>query len=276
MSKKIITGSLKQSFSLIKKHKKIALSLLILQIIFMGLIISLQVNYQVKALDAAQNIMQYLDQQDLSDIGVAEDIALGSNLLGDDPLMISRNYKEIVSLMTSLIVYSSLVYLLLGSISWALTDQLINKKNKKKFLSYMGKFCLLAISFWIINSLLIFSGSKAMITKAISGASLSAFSFIYLVPALIVSYFMFISFALISKLKFNDILKKTLKLGAKKANIMILVYLINLVVMISLTLLVYTLKNVNLALLSLGLILWVSSFVWTRIFLVSVVDKLSV
>ena len=219
MSKKIITGSLKQSFSLIKKHKKIALSLLILQIIFMGLIISLQVNYQVKALDAAQNIMQYLDQQDLSDIGVAEDIALGSNLLGDDPLMISRNYKEIVSLMTSLIVYSSLVYLLLGSISWALTDQLINKKNKKKFLSYMGKFCLLAISFWIINSLLIFSGSKAMITRAISGASLSAFSFIYLVPALIVFYFMFISFALISKLKFNDILKKTLKLGAKKANI---------------------------------------------------------
>ncbi|MBW2984810.1 hypothetical protein KY361_06840 [Candidatus Woesearchaeota archaeon] len=277
MSKKNpITSSIKQSLALIKKHKNIALTLLILQIIFLGLMIGLQMNYQLKAFEAAQEIMDYLGEQDLSDIGVAEDIVMGSSLLGDDPLMISRNYRKIVSLMASLAIYSSLAYLLFGSLSWALTDQLIHKKGKKKFLSYMGGFCVLAIGFWVINSMLIYSGLKAMVARAVSGAGLGAFSLIYLVPALMVFYFMFISFALISKIKFKDILRKALMLGAKKANIMLLVYLINLVIIVSLSLLVHLLRNMNLALLSLGLILWVSSFVWARLFLVLAVDRIKV
>ncbi|MBW2980832.1 hypothetical protein KY360_05440 [Candidatus Woesearchaeota archaeon] len=271
----LITTSLKQSFKLVKKHKRIVLGLLILQIIFLSLMIGLQMHYQMKAFEVAEVVMEYLDQQDLSDIEVAKNIVTGSNILGDDPLMIYRNYRKIAGFMVRLSIYSLVVYLVFGSLNWALTDQLIYGKNKKRFLAYIGKFCLLAMGFLALIFLLAYSSLKGVIGGLIL-ETLTSGNFVYLILGLALLYFMFISFALISRIKFKEILRKALMLGAKKAHIILLVYLINLVIIVLLVRLVHFLSTKSIFLLSLALLLLLFSIVWTRIFLVLVVDKLKI
>ena len=269
-----IKSSLNQSFVLIKKHKRIFVGLLLLQIIFLSIIIGLQVYYQVQALASAQEVMDYLQEQDLGDIAVAKNIIKGSSILGENAEIIARNYQVIRSLMLRLGLYSLLAYLVFGSLMWALTDQLIHKKNKKKFIKYLGKFLLLALGFIAVIFVLLFSGLRGILAAYFTELSLNPGDFVYLILGLIFTHFMFVSFSLISKVKLKDLLKTAFDLGAKKAHIILIAYLINTVILFVLIQLVHALSQRNMVILGIGLILMIFSFVWTRIFLFLTVNKL--
>jgi hypothetical protein len=270
----VIKSSLSKSLTVIRKHKGIIAVLLILQIIFVSLFLGLQVYYQAQALETAQEVMAYLGQQDLGDIAVARNIIDGSNILGDNAAMIASNYRIIKDLMIRLGIYTLIAYLVFGSLMWALTDQLIHKKNKKKFLKYIGKFCALALGFIAVIFLLGFSGLKEIIGNNIIGESINPGSVVFLILGVILVHFMFVSFSLISKVKFKDLLKTTFILGAKKAHIVLIAYIINTAVIFALTQLVHGVREKNIAVLGISLLLLIFSFVWTRIFLFLSINKL--
>ncbi len=272
--KNIIIGSIKESFSLIKKHKKIVLNLLIIQVFFVGIMIFLQTFYQMQAFDAAQEVMDYLGAQDLSDLTVAKNIATGQSLLGDDPLVIYRGMMEVRRIMIHLIAYSVLAYLILGSISWALTDQLINKKIIKNVWKYSLKFMPVAFGLILLAIVLTYSGFRGIMASVLLEAEGSAWSYVYIFAAILLIYLMFVSFAMISKARYKVLLKESFDIAWRKSHIIVLTGVMNVAVILLVTLLVHLLSTMNMALLSLALIVLIFSFVWARIFFVLVVDNL--
>ena len=85
---------------------------------------------------------------------------------------------------------------------------------------------------------------------------------------------MFISIALLYKIKSKNVVQKTLLIGIKKAHYVLAVYFINIFLFtISIFLLYYFIEK-NLFILLLSIILMIFSFVFGRIFMVNVVEKL--
>lgn len=85
---------------------------------------------------------------------------------------------------------------------------------------------------------------------------------------------MFISLSLTNKTGLKDIVQKTLAIGIKKIHYILAVYLINIVLIgLSIALLIYFVEK-NLFILLLSLMLLIFSFVFGRVFMVKVVERL--
>jgi hypothetical protein len=96
----------------------------------------------------------------------------------------------------------------------------------------------------------------------------------FLIFSIILTYFMFVSLSLIKKTDLKNIVQKTLIVGIKKAHYILAVYFVNVFIFsISIFLLYYFIEK-NLFVLLLSLILMIFSFVFGRIFMVKVIEKL--
>ena len=95
-SKHIVISSLKESFLLIKKNKRIFLLIFVLQILFFSLVIMANAYYMPQILQSTQDVIDYAESLDINPQNVNIGILQQKNPLGDDPLRISRNYDLIM------------------------------------------------------------------------------------------------------------------------------------------------------------------------------------
>jgi len=271
---KIISNSFKESFKLIKKNKVVFLVLFLLQLLFFSLVFIVNFHYQPKILGSVGNVMDYLSKQNPED----------ENILGEDPLMIHRNYKDIIYNLRLLAVRCFLIFVLInGSMFYLISKLVYNKKfnfktcfksykkNTKEYLIYLFKFVVVSLIFFLLIFLFAYPNLKVSIFSLLSGTS---FNFFSLLMAFVLVYFMYLIFSLIYKIELRNIFKKLFNVGVKQAHIILLTYFINLIVIHTLFLLIVFLIEGNIILLSLIVLLFILSFVWTKIFLVNVVKKL--
>jgi len=86
---------------------------------------------------------------------------------------------------------------------------------------------------------------------------------------------MFISISLVHKVELKNIVQKTLSIGIKKIHYILAAYFLNILFFgISSFFYVYFIER-NLFIMSLGMIFAILSFVFGRIFMIKVVDKIS-
>lgn len=293
--KNIILNSLKESFSLIWKNKSLFALLFALQITFFAIFFSISLTYQTRILESAKaitNYTDYLSQQKLDDVSVASSILQQKNILGDDPLSISRNFKDMVKNFRLYLISIFIFLVIFMSISWMITIRMIyGKIYGKKFLCDMRVsefanslahklltkifFKMFVILLFYLGLIFLFFFSLFSISLTGIGAE-SAELFTKYVPFLIFSialaYFMFISLSLSHNTELKNIVQKTLSIGLKKAYYILAVYFINISLMaISLISLFYLFEKKSMAL---PLIFFIFSFVFGRIFMVKAVDKL--
>ena len=274
-SKNIIITSLKESFSLIWKNKSLFALLFVLQIIFFAVFSFINIAYQIKILESTKAITDYLSKQKLDEISVSQNILQQKNILGDDPLFISRNFSEIVKNFRLYLIYLFILLIAFTSITWAMTNKIKYKTNIKKLLENFFKnivvlFFYLGLIFAFFFSLL----NISFINIAAEGTKLLTKYVPFLIFSIILAYFMFVSLSLLHNVKLKNIVQKTLSVGIKKWNYILTVYFVNIILFVVPVFLLYYSLEKNLLILLLSLILIVFSFVFGRIFILDVVEKL--
>lgn len=273
--KNIIVESFKESLALIWKNKSLFALLLALQIVFFVLFSMISYNYVPKMVESEQAIAEYLSSLKLDEGSVAANIAERKNLLGDDPLLISRNFSEIVRNFRLYLIYIFILFVFSISVFWAITNKIAFKTSIKKLIKAFLKIFIVALFylglififfFLLLNVSLmgVAEESTKLLTKYVP----------FLIFSVILVYFMFVSISLLHRTELKNIVQETLKIGVKKIHYVLAAYLINLFLFIISIFLMYYFIEKNLFVLLLSMLLIIFSFVFGRIFMVKVVEKL--
>ncbi len=274
MPKNIIFSSITESFTLIWKNKLLFILLFILQIVFFVIFSYINLTHQTKILENTKTITDYLSQQKLDDISVTENILQQKSILGDDPLIISRNFNEIVKNFRLYLIYIFILFVFFISINWTLTNKLIHSMNIKKSIKIFLKNLIISSFYLGLVFVFLFSLINISITDLAETSKLFQKYAIFLVLSLILLYFMFVSIALLYKIEFKKIVQKTLVIGIKKIHYIIAAYFINIFLFTVSIFLFYYFIEKNLFILLLSILLLIFSFVFGRIFVINIVDRL--
>lgn len=281
MHQNILINSLKESFISIWRNKSLFLLLFVLQILFFAVFSYTNFKYQTRILENAQAITDYLEKQQLDDAAFASNLLEQKNILGDDPLWISRHFNEIVKSVRLYLINIIVLLILFMSLAWTITFRLIYEKkfNAKAIKFFIIKFflkCLVVIFFYLA---LIFSFFYSLFNISLTEFAAQGLNLLkqyipFLVFSLVLIYFMFISISLLYSTELKNLVQKTLTVGIKKIHYVMAAYFINLILFgVSITLLYYFIDD-NLFILSLSVLMFTFSFVFGRILMVNVVEKL--
>lgn len=273
--KTIIFSSLRQSFSVIWKNKFWFFVLMALEIVFFSAFGYVNMNYGTKIVENSKAIDEYLSQQKLDEVSVTENILQQKSILGNDPLSISRNFNEMVKNLRMLLIYIFILIVIFTSILWAFTYKLIHKINIKKSMKNFANIFIVALFCYGLIFAFFYSLSNISLTNAANEISQLFTKYIpFFIFSMILAYFMFIAFSLLNETKLSEIVQNTLKIGIKKIHYVLGAYLVNILLFaISIILFGFFLEK-SLLILLIAIILLVFSFVFGRIFLINVVEKL--
>lgn len=273
--KNIILNSLKESFAAILRDKRLFLLLFVLQIFFFVILFLLNNVYIPKIVISAQAITDYLSKQNLDEAAVTSNLLQQKSILGDDPLSISRNFNDILKNFRFYLVYSFLLLVIFGSISWPITKKIIHKSDIKQLIGNFFKNLVVLLFYLGLIFSFFFSLLNISFTElAMEGQNFLIKYIVFLIFSIILIYFMFISLSLLHNTNLSNIVQKTLIIGVKKVHYILTAYFINIFLFsISIFLLYYFLEK-SLFVLFFLLVLIIFSFVFGRIFMVNVVEKL--
>lgn len=273
--KNIILNSLKESFISIWKNKLLFASLFALQIIFLAVFAIVNYNYQTRIIESSNAIFEYLGKQQLDEASISENLLQQKGILGDDPLMISRNFNEIIK---NFRIYAAWIFALLAVFSsffWALTNKFYKNINLKQLSTVFFRNLAVLLSYLGIIFLFFFSLLSISITQLTTEASKLFFKYlVFLAVSAILSYFMFVSLSLANRTGLKNIVQKTLFVGIKKAHYVLAAYSINIILFGILIVLAYYSLEISQLILFASLAMLISSFIFGRIFIVNVVGKL--
>lgn len=275
MAKNIVFSSIKEAFSSIRRNKRVFIVLFSLQVIFFILFLVISYVYQARIIGSAMAITDYLSRQNLDDASVTSSMLLEKGVLGDDPLMISRSFNEIIS---NFRIYLALIFFLtvaFACFAWSATHKIVDgtgmKKTSKNFFKiFVVSLFYLGLIFGFFFSLVNFSFMEI----AAEGQKLIVKYAVFMAASTALVYFMLISLSLAGRAELDNIVQKTLSIGIRKAHYVLSIYLIGLFMLIASALLLYYFMEKSMLLLLVSMCLMVFVFVFQRIFMVNVVKKL--
>ena len=275
-SKNLIFASLKESFNLMRKNKSFFILLFVLQVLFFVIFSVINYNYQTKIIENAKAITNYLSNQKLDEVSATSNILQQKNILGDDPLMISRNFNEIIKNFRIYLIYLFILLIFFISIAWALTSKIINKLNFKQLINIFLKNLIILLFFLGLIFGFFFSLLNISIIQLAEESSQFFLKYIIFVFfSIILLYFMFVSFSLTNKTELKNIVQKTLSIGIRKAHYVLSVYFINMFLLVTSVFLLYYFIEKNPFILLFSIILLIFSFIFGRIFIINIIEKLT-
>ena len=269
----IIISSFLKSFSAIWKNKSIFLILFILQILFFWILFSTSVTYQTRILEDTQAISDYLSRQRLDEVSIAQDVLQQKDILGEDPLLIGRHFNEIVKNFRAYLAIFFMSLVIFLSFAWSLAHKL---SSKMKF-NDLNRLLTRNLVISLFYLMLIFSFFYSLFNISIAqAADVGVFTKYvpFLIAAPILIYFMFVSLSLPHTTGLNEILQRTLSIGIKKAHYVLAVYLINIILLAIPIVLLYYFFEESLLILVISLVAMIFSFVFGKLFMVKVVEKI--
>lgn len=275
MAKGIIFSSMAESLSSIRRNKLLFFALFSLQILFLILFLAINYTYPAKMLESEMAITEYLSRQNLDDASVTSSMLQEKGILGDDPLMISRNFNEIVR---NFRVYLALVFILFASFAsfaWSMTHRIIRNSSLGKTLKiffriFAVSLIYLGLIFAFLFSLINFSFAEI----AAEGQKLLVKYLVFLAVSIVLLYFMFVSLALTGRTGLNNLVQKTLSIGIRKAHYVLASYFIGIMMLAASAALLYYFMEKSMLLLLLSAAFMVFAFVFQRIFMANMIGKL--
>ncbi len=260
----MIPSSLKETLSVIKKNKYNIFLLFFLQIIFFISLSLVFYNTINPAMQHAKSAVDYYDK-----INITEDSNMFS-YLGEDPLSIYKNYEKMMYYLKFMALFLFLAFVMIDGALWTLTDSLVNEKTIKQSFDYFTNFGIITLAFSLLFYLMFNTLKSSLVKLEYSLLPLAGILFLFI----ILIYFLFIGFSLIDKRELKDILKLTFKIGIFKFPNILLIYLISLLIILLFSYLIYLTIESNMIILSIALLLFILSFVFTRLFLIISVNDI--
>lgn len=272
MRENILLNSLKGSFTVIWRSKALVFLLFVLQIIFFGSFFYLG-NYQVKIIEDAINMSNYLSEQNFDDVTIANSILEQKDILGDNPELIGQKFDSITRNFRIYMIYTFALMAVFLSAVWALAKSVVDKSYGKLNGLFLKNISVSVFCFGLMAvflSLLLnipFSEAAFDISKL-----LKKYMFFALFSAALL-YFGFISYSL-DYMGIGNLIQKTLNLGIKKFYYFIAVYFIIIFAIFLLMNGIIYFVDSNFFIATLFLLLLVFSFVFWRILMINVVERL--
>jgi len=244
-----------------------------LQILFFASFFYVSYFYQSRILESSIAISEYLNKLNLDDVSVAQNILEQKNVLGDDPLFISRSFNDVLRNFRHYMLAAFGLFVFGGSALWSASGAMAHKIDLKgmrkvflRNLAVLGFYLGLIFLFFYM----IFNVSLYDIALPSSYSMLKYLAF--LIFAAVLLYFMFISLAISPKHDLGSLATKTITLGLRSFYNIFIVYLANILLFLAaLWLLAYFLE-VNLFMVIAALLLAVFSFVFGRLLILNVVE----
>ena len=266
----IIRSSIKESLFAVWKNKLLFLLILFSQLLFVASIFYISLIYQTRVYENVKAISDYMQQQQLDDISVAKNIIGQKSILGDDPLSISRNFNNAIMNFRLYLIYTFIALIVFMPLLWTMTGKFSSHINLKYFL----KNLVIAFGYLMLIFIFFYSMTNISFSAAAQSSGFVLKYLVFLIMAIVLLYFMYISMSLAKNTELKSILSKTLKIGIKKIHYILAVYFINLIlVILSMFLLIYFIDT-NFAISALAILLFMFNFIFGRIFMLSVVNKL--
>ena len=274
MQKNIILNSLRESLASAWKNKMLFIFLFLLQLIFFSVFSVVNYYYQSKIIQSSNEIFDYLSRQKLDELSVADNLLQQKNIMGEDYMLISRNFNDITRNFRVYMAYVFVLLVIFSSVSWTLTNQFFGSINIKKLSRILSRNFIVLLFYLGIIFLFFFSLLNVSIMQLTADTSkLFTKYIVFLGASIILAYFMFISLSLANRAELRNIAQKTLIIGIKKAHYVLPAYVINILLFAVPAFLSYRFIESPFILFS-SLILIVFSFVFGRMLMVRVIDKL--
>ncbi|MBI1935744.1 hypothetical protein HYS31_04865 [Candidatus Woesearchaeota archaeon] len=271
---KIILSSIKESFASIWKQKALFFALMALQALFFALFFYLSMNYQAKILLNAKAISDYVGQQSFDDPSIASNILEQKSILGDDPLRISRNFNEMRINFIAYLAYSFILGTIFMSLSWALSSRLKGREGKfiiKNFMvDFMSNIIVLSFSMALVFIFLILMFGIPLELIEAKGVLIRFLPFIAF--SIVLCYFTLVALAL-PKPGLKNVIHRALVVGITKIHYILAACSASLLLLAASVILMYHFLEGNLMALSASVLLFIFSFVFGRILLAKVVEK---
>ena len=261
----MIKDFLKKTADVILGNKRKILVIFFVQVLFFGVLSFVFFNTVVPSMGHAKAAVDYY-----SSINVTSDSGM-FGFLGDDPSIVFDNYREMMSYLKYMGLFSFLAFVIINGFLWVLTDNLFRNMKIRYVIRYMFDFIVLTLGFVFLFYAFIFSLLKdALLELDFNLLPL----FWVLILSIVLLYFLYIGYSLIGKNKLKEIPKLMFRLGVFRFKGIILVYLINLLIISLLFYLTYLVVEFNIVLLFVVILLFVIGVIFTRIFLIVGVGKL--
>lgn len=228
-----------------------------------------------KMVESSQQIYEYMDKLHFDETKISQDLLEQKNILGDDPLMLSRNFNEIIRNFRIYTAYVFGLLIVFLSIGWALTRKFMEKMNLRHLTNTFLRNLIILLFYLGLIFLFLFSLLNISIVQLTTESSAFFSKFIVFIAAsIILSYFMFISSSLAGKVEFRNMAQKTLVIGVKKAHYVLASYIICILFLAIPSFLAYYFFEKNILIFFLSLIMIIFSFVFGRILAINVISKL--
>ncbi len=275
MPKNILIQSVKNTLSSIKSHPFLFLSLLILQILFIvGLWAFVFPNY-INGMISSQKIMDYANSLNLDESSLAQNIDnLRSmpNVLGDDPLLIYREFRKLINLILFTLSISCLIIVVFNSLSWSFVQRIFDKFGWKEFFGLLLRNFFIGVFFVGIMflSVVVFFQQFYLDWVIENGF----FVFLAFLILFLEYYFMLVYFGS-ANLKLRNIPKKIFSLGIKKSYYLVPIFIFSMIVFSAIGIWAYAIQE-KAYLLLMGIIFL--GFIWgvlSRVFWAGVCFELN-
>ena len=212
--KKIILGSLKESFIMMWRNKLWLVLLFIFQILMLVILSAASYHYQLRIVEHSNAIFDYLSKLNLNDAVVADNFLKQKSVLGDDPLLIGREFSEILRNFRWLFGFVFLLLVIFLSMGWTITSKIIYKTKIKDLLgTFLKTLVVLLFYLGLVFSFFYSLLSISLSEMAMQASGLVTKYLIFFFAAAVLLYFMFISLSLSHGTNLNDLLQQTLRIG---------------------------------------------------------------
>ena len=262
---KIFLSSLKESVGKIRKNKIYFTLLFFTQLALIIIISAIFVNYSIKIGENMQEIIEPL--QDFSATMIPEDAAA---MLGNSEAL-SSAYDAMKMNIALLVLFSFIAYVIFGGINWNLANLIVNGREYP-LLTYQLIFGISALFLTFVA--LLFSAFFLSFMAYVGNNQLAVLLGTVLLMG--ITYFSFISFALIHKYNLKQIkqlIKHTLQLGYKKFGTLSFSYAFMVLIIILFAGIVYLLLYSPMPALFFILILFILSMNWGKLYFLTTVNN---
>ena len=273
--KNLILTSLKESLKLIWKNKLWFMLLFVLEILFFAALSIASYNYQIKIVEHSNSIFDYISKLKLDDAAVADNFLQQKSVLGNDPLLISREFNEILKNFRLLLlsIFISLVVFL--SFAWTITIKIIHKLNVKNLAKhYLGILAVLLFYLGLIFIFFYFLLNLSLSNIVLQTSMLITKYILFFIVVVVLLYFMFISLSIVQKTGFKNIVQKTLIIGIKKIHYVLGIYAINLILSALSVVLFFKFFEESVFVLFFSIILLMFTLIFGRFLMINAFEKL--
>ena len=209
----------KASTKVIRDHKLLFISIIILQVVLISLLSYVSLTYQLKIIEGAQEVIEPLNNANYDQ----ESLQSGQPFT-KDIVQIYTGYKTMIRNVVEYILWLSGIFLLLNGAIWLLIYKMFGKKNYlEQAVKYVSSSLILTIPFFMVCYFIL----KGFLSIDIAPEAFASVIQVMSIVFLVIYYFLLVGFSQLQIKSWKKFSKSYYSLGIKKIVCTLTVLVIN-------------------------------------------------